>query len=143
MNATPQQIATSNALQKQLADFVAHIEVVFGTPSKDCKNYGICKVAMKGLDQWPLMSPREGAALAELTYRTEQQCWCLRFLKASLTRSTLKKHFEQTGFLIQEAFVFSRCLDSWPDTFPQTISAGRFEVCESEEWLIVDFIKHS
>lgn len=80
------------------------VSVQFGMPSKNCRNFGICRIekfdsVQKIEDQ--IIAPKERVGLAILTVYKD---WYLtfKFLKIGITEDTIKKFFIDKTFLIEE-----------------------------------------
>ena len=98
MLATKQKINQEKKIKTQ---FLA--EVVFGRPSKDCTNFGICRIDYFG-------SPTKNcncknADAQAIVSIFEQDYIELDFLKASLSKAVYQKFFAKKTFLIEEDYL--------------------------------------
>jgi len=97
MLETKQKINKGNKIKAQ---FLA--AVVFGRPSKDCINFGICRIDSFA---YPVSNRACKSADAQAVVTIFEQDYVeLDFLKASLNKVAYQKFFTKKTFLIEEDF---------------------------------------
>lgn len=85
--------------------------VRFGMPSKDCRNFGICRIEV--VDGKHPIQTHYAKVLAWFT-KNEEGCLEFSFLKTSLTAGTKAHFFKNDTFLIKEQYIF-------PDSLAQQL----------------------
>ncbi|MCB9316685.1 MAG: hypothetical protein H6569_11145 [Lewinellaceae bacterium] len=107
------------------------MEVVFGTPSKNCAGAGICLISSRFPDKYKIPCPHAPAIIhflpgGELVFR---------FRKTRITTPALRAYFKSSDFLVEEAFDLpKRLIQRWQ--LPKTqVPPGRYLLEEySQEW---------
>lgn len=115
------------------------VEVEFGVPSRQCVNYGICRIEIARARGRPKNSGCRqcgGLALASVPEPGQLE---LAFLPASLSEKTRQQHFGQGHFLVEEAYPLPWLLHSSLGLPPVAIDSGRYAITESEKHLAVRF----
>ncbi len=107
------------------------MEVVFGTPSKNCAGAGICLIAGRFPDTYKIPCPHAPAIIhflpdGELVFR---------FRKNRLTDPGLRAYFQTNNFRVEEAFDLpKRLIQRWQLPVTQ-VPAGNYLLEEySREW---------
>lgn len=90
-----------NKQKKIKTQFLA--EVVFGRPSKDCINFGICRIS---IFKYPTSNcVCKGANTQAVVTIFEQNYIELDFLKASMSKTIYQKFFGRKKFIVEEDFL--------------------------------------
>ncbi|MCS6929732.1 MAG: hypothetical protein NZM43_09565 [Saprospiraceae bacterium] len=103
----------------------AEVEVIFGTPSRNCEGSGICMVTGRFPNGYTVSCPH---APAIIYCEQEREELVVRFQKRHLTEAVLKRLTESEMFLVEEPFCIPRQLvQRWglPNRY---IPAGRYPV---------------
>lgn len=109
-----------------------HIE--FGTPSKECANFGICRVQMlnKGFE----LKPPDTCDCKGIGYidKIENGLLKIIFPKIYLSQKAAGKHFGNGHFQIDEQFVLPQFLKEKLKLETAFISSGNYPIIENEEF---------
>ncbi|MBK6929476.1 MAG: hypothetical protein IPH12_00930 [Saprospirales bacterium] len=107
------------------------MEVVFGTPSKNCSGAGICLITNRIRQGYEIPCPHTPA---RIHYLPNQEL-VFRFRKRYLSEATVQAYFRSGFFLVEESFCLPRLLvRRWNLPLDQ-IQAGRYPVEEfALEW---------
>jgi hypothetical protein len=113
-------------------------DVVFGSPSADCRGTGICKIT--GTNSFATMVQKkacqETSAIA--VERTDGQGISLIFFRPLLCSQLYRRHFWKGILKMDEACPLpSQISDNMEQPFSQ-ISAGRYQVVEENGYFRVD-----
>jgi len=83
--------------------------ITLGVKSLDCKRYGICEVkVLKGFQYLANPFDRKSYAVLQVS---KANLIGIHFLHISMSRSTLKKHFYNNMFTIEESYSFNVHID--------------------------------
>ena len=109
--------------------FLAAIE--FGMPSKECRNFGICRI-----------NPIRGVAFSEKKKRRaivtllDNDHLEMNFLKASIPTEDYQKFLSNKKFLVEEAYTFNNQEDQ---TLSFKILPGRYFINEQSSLISITF----
>ena len=126
---TPGQFNKDISIETIKAQILMEIE--FGSPSKKCKNYGICN--MMPLRGESVIKPNLDKKSTGLVTIYENNHVEIDFFKYSLGSSTYLKFFQRNSFLIEEQFNFSR------DKIEFSICEGEYLMIKSNNFIEIDF----
>lgn len=107
------------------------MEVVFGTPSKNCSGAGVCLIAGRFPEGYKIACSHAPARIHFLPGNE----LVFRFRKHALNNRIIQRYFKANSFLVEEPFQLPRQLvDQW--SLPvQNIAAGQYPVQEfAQEW---------
>ena len=116
------------------------IEVEFGVPSRQCVNYGICRIELARAPGRPRSSKCKRCGGLALASAPEEGVLELAFFQSSLSQAARRRYFGQGYFLMEEDFLLPRCLYNGRNFPAEAISCGRYRVLETEKALIVPFM---
>ncbi len=102
-----------------------YAEVVFGTPNRDCRGYGICKVIAFSEHDHP--QPKCCSAPATLSLTTPQKL-CMNFKVTHLSPKVLERYFKDDIFLIYENFSFPLWCNEFFQTEDMVIYSGKYRI---------------
>lgn len=106
--------------------------VKFGVKSKECRRHGICEIKFTNkFDN--LLKPFIGEAYAILKLNKDLVEIC--FLAASMDENTLRKHFCNNVFTLEESYQLDICIEHRTQTY--WIPKGRYAISANEDQLIV------
>lgn len=115
------------------------VEVEFGVPSRQCVNYGICRIELaRGPGRPKNSGCRQCGGLALASAPGERQL-DLAFLLSSLGEQTRQQHFNSSCFLVEEAYLLPHALCSCLGLPRAAIDSGRYRILESENFFSVRF----
>lgn len=104
---TRQNKHASEPIAYQFPDaHTARVEVVFGTPSKQCSGSGICIVTSAPLIRTPIICPHAPARLR----RVPGEGLVFLFAKKHINTDVLMAYFASPYFLVEEPFALPRRL---------------------------------
>lgn len=109
--------------------------ITFGMPSKNCKNYGICKISSFHEDILTHTSSSQlPQAVASVHIKDAHHLDCF-FLKQFMTTETIDKYFSSKYFLVGESISFTPQCDCSPfvNTSPVYIKQGAYPI-EKRPW---------
>lgn len=110
----------------------AEVEVVFGTPSRNCEGSGICMVTSRFPAGYTVPCPH---ARAIIYCDTERRELVFRFPKRYLSEITLKRLKDNDVFVVEEPFRIPQVLIRRWGLSGRYISAGRYPIeVYSTEW---------
>ena len=115
------------------------VEVEFGVPSRQCVNYGICRIEIARGRGRPKSSGCTGCGGLALASAPEEGLLQLAFFRSSLGERARRRHFGQGFFLVEEAYPLPRFLYSKLGLPAAAIGSGRYRVLEGKDVLIVRF----
>ena len=107
------------------------MEVVFGTPSRNCSGAGICLIAARFPQGHKIPCPHAPAIINYVPGRE----LVFRFRKHRISDTAVRRYFHKRYFLVEEAFELpQRLVRHWQ--LPQThIPPGKYQLEEySQEW---------
>ena len=103
------------------AQFVAEVE--FGIPSKNCKNFGICRIHPIGSTQNLCTCSHSGVFAVITVYSDYAE---LDFLRHSISPESYSKYFSSGKFLVQEDFEYSEMENE----------RTHFSICKGEYYVV-------
>lgn len=107
------------------------MEVVFGTPSKNCAGAGICLIANRFPDSYKIPCPHAPAIIHYLPGRE----LVFRFRKKQISEAAVRKYFNESHFLVEESFALPKQLVKRWQLPKMQIPAGKYLLEEySREW---------
>ena len=115
------------------------VEVEFGVPSRQCVNYGICRIEIARGQGRPKSSGCIGCGGLALASAPEDDLLQLAFFCSSLGERARRQHFGQGFFLVEEAYPLPRFLHNTLGLPAAAIGSGRYRVLEGKDVLIVRF----
>ena len=115
------------------------IEVEFGVPSRQCVNYGICRIELAQGPGRPKSSGCKQCGGLALAFTPEEGLLELAFLRSSLSEQTQRQHFGKGFFLIEEAFPLPPFLYRKLEMPTAAIACGQYAVLESGPFLNIQF----
>lgn len=126
------------AFQRQVASEPIQMEIVFGRPSKDCADIGICRINL--ITDLPTSS-KEGCDCGNIAIAFVQQQrngqLLFRFPKNQLTPKTIDTQFVDNLFTVPEPYILPDLLQAL--FCPRIlIEAGRYPITEIDDLLIVE-----
>lgn len=114
-------------------------EVVFGIPSRNCKNFGICRISqldMSLIKKRDCKTCNEHTALALIAYLTTNDLEMF-FLRSSMHTATNKKFFSEEYFRVEENYQLSVSLEN--NEINYNIVKGVYPILETSIYYIVRF----
>lgn len=123
--------AQSSVLQGAALIREVEMEVVFGTPSKNCAGAGICLITNRSIRWRAIPCPHTPAII----HYVPGQELVFRFRKRHLSSESALAYFQQDQFLVEEAFRLPlRLVRQWSLPF-QNILPGYYPLEEyKQEW---------
>ena len=115
------------------------VEVEFGVLSRQCANYGICRIEIArgpGRSENSRCGACCGRALASAPGEGELQ---LAFFRSSLRKDALRRHFSEEYFLVEEAVALPGLLCEGLKAPAAAIDCGRYPILKTPYFLIVLF----
>lgn len=107
------------------------MEVVFGTPSKNCSGTGICMIAGRFPQGYTIRCPHAPAII----HCIPNQELVFRFRKHRLPEGAAQTYFSAGFFPVEEAFTLPQRLIRLWNLSIETIAPGRYPLEEySREW---------
>lgn len=116
------------------------VEVEFGVPSRQCVNYGICRIEIARARGRPKNSGCRKCGGLALASTPGAGLLELAFLSASLSEQTRRQHFGQGHFLVEEAYPLPGFLYGSLGLPAAAIHRGRYSILDSEHFLAVRFL---
>ena len=104
--------------------FIAEVE--FGIPSKDCRNFGICRINIYG--EYGNCKHAAQAIVSIFNQNIE-----LDFLKSTINSATYKKFFSKERFLVVEEFLYKK------GNYSFYIRKGNYPIIENDSLIKVVF----
>ena len=135
-NGSMVMVKTSSLLERlaQLHLPVMPVQVEFGVLSKDCVNFGICKVIRIQLDDLPLWSAKKGNQALGLLYVNAKKQIQIDIQKSTMWKKTKNLYFEKEIFFVEEDF-------AWPNEvklelkWEEKLSVGKYPFEEDQNWI--------
>jgi len=119
-------------------------EIVFGMPSKSCKNYGICRIINNSVipgsgNAISKNSPCvDNAATAILTLLDDNKIE-LHCLVSTIKTKTTKKYFQSKYFLVQEDYHLSPKVCQLLDVDQLSIKKGQYKIKQTKSLIKIKF----
>lgn len=140
MNRQKQKNKHAQALSK-VRQIIA--EIVFGMPSKDCKNYGICRVISNSVIPRSANVCKDGTcinytATSILTLLDNEKIE-LHCLRSTLSPETINKHFNNKYFLVQEDYHLSTDICQELDVDQLSIKKGKYKIKRTKSLIKIKF----
>lgn len=137
-NLIPARNLRLSSFLKPQNDSSLQCDVIFGSPSADCRGTGICKIT--GTNAFvPLFQKRECRATSAIaTKREDSNGISLFFFRSQLCTQLYRRHFWKGILKLDEPCVIP---DELRDTLHlnyQQILPGRYAVCEEDGYFRVD-----
>jgi hypothetical protein len=128
------QIQTLFSLSQQ----AIHCDVVFGSPSADCRGTGICKIT--GTNGMFIQSTKKQCreTKAFLTERADKQGITLIFMRSMLCAQLFRHHFWKGILTMQEACELPVALQNQLCTPLIKLLPGKYNVVEASGFFSVD-----
>ena len=124
--AASPQVLPSAALIREV-----EMEVVFGTPSKNCSGAGICLIANRFPKGYSVPCPHAPASIHMVSRRE----LVFRFRKRNLTEKAAAGYFTRRYFQVEEAFLLPKRLVRMWRLSAASVSPGQYLLEEySQEW---------
>lgn len=123
----------------EILRFFASVE--FGVLSKNCKNYGICRLNPLGVGIQEVKKKngcKPANCIASVTYYNEQQLK-LEFQESRIKPADKKKYFDSGYFIVEENFSTTFCLGENHAEKHITVRKGKYRVKEAGRMLTVKF----
>lgn len=121
--------------QNPLLSLNHNVEVIFGTPSKNCDGVGICHI--NGIDhvrvQWKC--PHACACL----FRDSSGHLQMIFDRQRLPSNYAERYFANEEFVMEEPYVFPAALCKLLEIGSHTVNPGRYQVRVSERFFKIIF----
>jgi hypothetical protein len=115
------------------------VEVVFGTPGKNCEGLGMCHVKVLTSNDLQAFVPRKcQRALAYLGLAREGY-WQMIVPKATLCTCVRERYFGDAMFTMDKRFRLPGTLTSYFDTTHRIIAKGKYEIEKSADYYVVCF----
>lgn len=117
--------------KKKHSKIIAHFfaEVEFGVLSKNCKNYGICRI--HSIDSFSVKKKKCACNSAfALIECFKHNSFKITFFKSSISSITYKKYFSNNYFKIQERYQFEFTLEHTEKTTHYVINKGEYHILE-------------
>jgi len=111
------------------------VEVIFGTPKRNCDGVGICRLIAVEFVRVRWKCPSARAWL----FTGPTGTVCLRFDCQRLPQEYLERYFKDQIFRVEEDFPISKAMISTLKISPFTIVSGKYSVKVSEHFLEVAF----
>ena len=115
------------------------VDVEFGVPSRQCVNYGICRIELAGAPPRRKNGKCKQCSGWALASAPENSLLELAFLPDSISPQTRQQHFGRGYFLIEEAYALPVSLCSKLGIPAATIGCGQYRIVENGRLLIVRF----
>lgn len=112
------------------SQFIAEVE--FGMPSKQCRNFGICRITPIGGEK-PLQDFSNSQAVAIVTI-FDQHIIELDFLRCTINATDYRMFFSKGSFLVEEDYDHSK-RSGTPNQF--TVLKGQYMVDENNSLIKV------
>ena len=145
MNTAIMQYREKNQKGGRHSDVIREVkaEIIFGMPSKDCANYGICKISRshegpsRSLDSdCTICQLYKASATLLLNDKNELEMRCLA---DSLSEETMEKHFSKDEFYILEDYHCTDDICNALQTNELVLKEGTYTVQRSEDYLTILF----
>ena len=107
-------------------------DVEFGNPRIDCRNFGICKVAI--LDHLKVTYEPKSACATILFSNSQVE---IRFLKKDMHPLVKSKYFLSGFFQIDSQFIFSKEIQNRVKTENIKIKQGKYKIIQDENFFIL------
>lgn len=120
-------------------EVTCYVEITLGTPSRDCRGYGICRLEQFTIGQYEnlkqVFPPAPNRAYGTLT-RLDNRTLLLRLDRRSMTEKTYRKHFSGSRFRMDEPLQIGR-----PPNLTKTLLPGfhLFAVTPTEVLITMSF----
>lgn len=109
-------------------------EIMFGNPAAGCQGVGICRVMSIG-HQMPCKCQKATVWIDA----TKEGKLRFRFIKSSLEKTAIRKHFGWRLFQVYEAYHFTAPMAGRLGLKEAVVRPGIYTVWESQRYLIIDF----
>lgn len=107
------------------------MEVVFGTPSKNCSGAGICLIANRFPKGYAIACPHAPASIHLVSSRE----LVFRFRKRSLSETAVARFFNRRYFQVEESFLLPKHLVRMWRLSAASVNPGQYLLEEySQEW---------
>lgn len=136
INRLKEQTANGTPVQREPQKAFA-AEIIFGSPKKNCAGAGICKVVSPTSHQPGTLSCLNCGRAVALVHFVEPQTAVFRFVRKSMSREVVRKHFKNDVFLVESSFRFSQ--DYWQGTGQRAILPGAYLVERSDDFFTIRF----
>lgn len=109
------------------------IQIEFGTPSKDCANFGICRVHL--VQEIPGHNIPNTCGCSTFGYLEKNETGLLKmiFPRAFLSKKAREKHFANPTFKVEEPYVWTADFVKLLELHEPHIEEGEYPILESEE----------
>jgi len=145
MNTAIMQYRKKNKTGGYHSDMIREVkaEIIFGMPSKDCDNYGICKISRS--HEGPSRSLNSNCTRCQ-TYKASATLLLndnneleMRCLADTISEETMTKHFSKDEFYILEDYYCTDDICKALQTNELVLREGKYTVQRSEDYLTILF----
>ena len=112
------------------------VEVVFGTPKRDCQGYGICKVIAFCQFNPPNCNCKHAPALVRLINQERLE---FRFEEENLEMEIIKRFFSKPYFLVYQDFLFPDWMIPFFKREKVRIDSGKYPIIINNGTFIIAF----
>jgi len=123
-----------------ISQFITEVE--FGAPSKDCRNFGICRIHVisksTSIKEYNLKSCKCNHACALISFTNHQNIEMI-FFKNSLSSKSIHKFFHEKYFKVEEDFYFNSSVQPKHSFSDCKIKKGAYPIIETIGSYIVVF----
>ncbi len=114
------------------------VEVEFGVPSRQCANYGICRI--EAARAFPKAGRgRRGCGALALASAPEERALELAFLRNSLAETTRGLHFGGECFRVEEPYPLPSWLCEKTGLPPLAVDSGRYRILKGQSFFVIRF----
>ncbi len=121
--------------------FQMFMDVEFGVLSKDCRNYGICRIEEQGtigLNDANNKFRKKKGGTSIITIDSNKGIE-MAFPKSNLEAKTAQKYFDKKEFLVEEDFIYSSETNPSGRSLVFKIKKGKYPIIETLGFYIVKF----
>ncbi|NUQ22657.1 MAG: hypothetical protein HUU34_01805 [Saprospiraceae bacterium] len=134
LTSTLTDLTGSGGQGEVLPEFVLRTDVVLGSPSAKCRGVGICRV---------VVAPRQYSGECPLVHAiiglNANKRARFYFLKATISESIWKQHFQSGLFTVLEVFRLPHRLEKRLGLSSAFIHPGEYVIKTTPQYLMVDF----
>jgi len=115
------------------------VEVVFGTPGKNCEGLGMCHVKILTSNDMETFTPRRCQRALAYFGLTREGHWQMMIPKAILCTCVRERHFGDAMFTMDKRFRLPGTLTSYFDTTHKIIAKGKYKIAVHNDYYAVCF----
>lgn len=115
------------------------VEVVFGTPGKNCEGLGMCHVKALTSNDLQAFTPRKCQRALAYFGLTHAGYWQMIVPKATLCTCVRERYFGSTAFIVEKKYRLPGELTEYFATTHSIITKGKYEIKKSADYYVVCF----